>query len=433
MRRSASSIRARVQPSTSSRRHGEFLPRIERQSAQISRLGRRDLALADSRRGPAAGACPHSPDRGEAIRDRPPRPPPHRPIAEARVRIAPRSPATPVPRTRPAGNSGRRAGIARHRAPGRPALSPNASRFWPEQTAGAERPRAVPSGSPGKMAVPPRARGNRPATPAATAAGRTAAAANPAPCQVSHSARSSGFWRRTASRNCGDRVASVSGFHLICLCHWRAVLRGRAIAGTSRSGAIAGDHPVAIGIIADEPELPERSVEQPILVVVGHRHQARPGNFEPAGEQPMGDKIARLRPQMHREAISAEAFGQMVHHSIVVERELQAQRLAQQHDPADLSPGKPAVRASGPGHDRRRRAPGRCRRGRRGGSAGRTAIADKAPVVGSRARRADNAPPDGIRSSALPFSGCAGCNRPPWFASIAKRTALPRRGSDGGA
>src|SRR6266481_4262441 len=43
---------------------------------------------------------------------------------------------------------------------------------------------------------------------------------------------------------------------------------------------------------------------------------------------------------MHRKAIGAEPFGQMVHHPVVVERELQAERLAQQRDPADLPLGK---------------------------------------------------------------------------------------------
>src|SRR6266851_9677422 len=54
----------------------------------------------------------------------------------------------------------------------------------------------------------------------------------------------------------------------------------------------------------------------------------------------MGDEITRLRPQMYRKAVGAEPFGQMVHHPVVVERELQAERLAQQRDPADLPLGK---------------------------------------------------------------------------------------------
>ena len=112
-------------------------------------------------------------------------------------------------------------------------------------------------------------------------------------------------------------VPLLGGVARPCDCRHRQIGRDR------------GNHPVAIGVVADKPELAERTVEQPVLVVVGHHHQARPGDFQPAREQPMGDEIARLRAQMHRERIGAEPLGQMVHHPIVVERQLQAERLAQ--------------------------------------------------------------------------------------------------------
>src|SRR5271168_4084977 len=53
----------------------------------------------------------------------------------------------------------------------------------------------------------------------------------------------------------------------------------------------------------------------------------------------MSDIIARLRTQVKLETVGPQPFGQVVHHSPIIKRNLLLQRVTQQNDAAYLAPG----------------------------------------------------------------------------------------------
>ena len=120
---------------------------------------------------------------------------------------------------------------------------------------------------------------------------------------------------------------------------------GRAVAPRRRgrdaeTAAQRLNQPVAIGMPADKPEAGEHPVQHVVLFRILHRQQRRPRDLQPPRQQKMRDEIARERPLMQGKPAGPEPLGQIVHHLPVVERDLQLERIAQQHDTADLPAGE---------------------------------------------------------------------------------------------
>jgi len=53
----------------------------------------------------------------------------------------------------------------------------------------------------------------------------------------------------------------------------------------------------------------------------------------------MSDIVARLRPQVKLETVGPQPFGQVVHHSPIIKRNLLLQWVTQQNDAAYLASG----------------------------------------------------------------------------------------------
>ena len=85
---------------------------------------------------------------------------------------------------------------------------------------------------------------------------------------------------------------------------------------------------------ADEPKIGESFIEDVIFLALPHFHQLEPRNFEPPRKQEVSNIIPWLRPQVKREAVRPQTFGQVIHHPPIIERNMQLERIAQQNDAA---------------------------------------------------------------------------------------------------
>ena len=188
----------------------------------------------------------------------------------------------------------------------------------------------------------------------------------------------------------------------------RAVAPRRRRAGCRDRRPRRLNQPVAIGMPADKPEAGEHPVQHVVLFRILHRQQRRPRDPQPPRQQKMRDEIARERPLMQGKPAGPEPLGQIVHHLPVVERDLQLERIAQQHDTADLPAGEQRLHRAAdvmPRNDPGARQIGEVARL---GAARGTQLAAGLPEDPRRTMFG----PDGPGSSVPRSWGCAAGNRP---------------------